>query len=88
VAVATTTPVDYGCSTVHYADVNGREVNTASPLGGGIDTTEYDAFGNTVRALSAANRAQALNDSTSDSAQTEAALPRHSRRRPTCRTCR
>ncbi|MGQ0846126.1 MAG: RHS repeat-associated core domain-containing protein, partial [Sporichthyaceae bacterium] len=46
-------------ATVHYLNVDGREVNTLSP-GGGLDTVEYDAFGNTVRELSATNRVLAL----------------------------
>jgi RHS repeat-associated protein len=76
VSVATTTPVDYGCASVHYTDANGREVNTASPSGGGISTTEYDGYGNVVRSLSAENRARALDDSDTDVAATEAALSR------------
>ncbi|MEU5168711.1 DUF6973 domain-containing protein [Streptomyces mutomycini] len=50
---------DYGRATVHYLSASAREVNTAQP-GGHIGTTEYDRFGNTVRELSAANRAIAL----------------------------
>jgi YD repeat-containing protein len=44
---------------VHYLGVSGREVNSAEP-GGHITTTEFDRFGNSVRELSAANRAVAL----------------------------
>jgi len=51
--------------TVHYLDVDGREVNTASYSGTGaagwhIDTTEYNATGATVRSLTARNREEAL----------------------------
>ncbi|MEV6163758.1 DNRLRE domain-containing protein [Streptomyces sp. NPDC052052] len=49
----------YARATVHYLGVSGREVNTAEP-GGHIGTEEYDRFGNTVRKLSAGNRAVAL----------------------------
>ncbi|MFC8724436.1 DNRLRE domain-containing protein [Streptomyces bacillaris] len=50
---------DYSRASLHYLGVSGREVNSASP-GGHITTTEHDRFGNTVRELSAANRATAL----------------------------
>ncbi|WP_307790501.1 DNRLRE domain-containing protein [Streptomyces actuosus] len=50
---------DYGRATVSYTDASGREVNSATP-GGHVTTTEYDRFGNTVRALSAADRELAL----------------------------
>ncbi|MGW0955774.1 polymorphic toxin-type HINT domain-containing protein [Streptomyces sp. NPDC002545] len=53
------TAAAYRRAEVHYLGVSGREVNSASP-GGYITTTEYDRFGNTVRELSAANRAVAL----------------------------
>ncbi|MFD1833095.1 DNRLRE domain-containing protein [Streptomyces desertarenae] len=53
------TPAAYRRAEVHYLGASGREVNTAAP-GGHISTTEYDRFGNTVRELSAANRAVAL----------------------------
>ena len=51
---------------VHYLDVNGREVNTASYSGTGatgwhITTTEYGPTGNTLRSLTATNREEALN---------------------------
>ncbi|WP_425576400.1 DNRLRE domain-containing protein [Streptomyces glaucosporus] len=52
-------PGDYGRATVHYLNASGREVNTAQP-GKHVSTTEYDRFGNTVRELSASNRALAL----------------------------
>ncbi|MET7550249.1 DNRLRE domain-containing protein [Streptomyces sp. NPDC005479] len=50
---------DYKRATVHYLGASGREVNTAEP-GGNISTQEYDRFGNTVRTLSASNRAVAV----------------------------
>jgi len=54
---------------VHYLDVEGREVNTASYSGTGaagwhIDTTEYDATGKTLRSLTAGNREEALSPTT------------------------
>ncbi|MCC9708460.1 DNRLRE domain-containing protein [Streptomyces sp. MNU76] len=52
---------------IHYLGISGREVNTASP-GGHIGTSEYDHFGNTVRTLTAANRAVALGLTTTDKA--------------------
>jgi RHS repeat-associated protein len=52
---------------ITYLGVSGREVNSASP-GGHIGTIEYDRFGNTVRELSAANRAVALGLTTADKA--------------------
>ncbi|WP_258055037.1 DNRLRE domain-containing protein [Streptomyces sp. Ru71] len=59
---------DYKRATLTYTDNSGREVNTATP-GGHITTTEYDRFGNTVRALTAANRELAL--ATSGAGQAE-----------------
>ncbi|WP_435851509.1 DNRLRE domain-containing protein [Streptomyces thermolilacinus] len=58
---------DYKRATVTYLGVSGRSVNTATP-GGHISTTEYDRFGNTVRELSAGNRAVALGLSADDRA--------------------
>lgn len=58
---------DYRRATVVYADADGREVNTAAP-GGYISTNQYDRFGNTVRSLSAANRAVALGLTPADQA--------------------
>ncbi|MFJ3786834.1 DNRLRE domain-containing protein [Streptomyces sp. NPDC090093] len=49
----------YARANITYMGVSGRSVNTATP-GGHISTTEYDRFGNTVRELSASNRAVAL----------------------------
>ncbi|MFE0097063.1 sugar-binding protein, partial [Streptomyces sp. NPDC059015] len=63
---------DYKRADVHYLGVSGREVNTATP-GGHISTTEYDRFGNTVRELSAGNRAVALG-LTADATATQADL--------------
>ena len=57
----------YARAEVHYLGVSGREVNSASP-GGHITTIEYDRFGNTVRELTAANRAVALGLTTADKA--------------------
>ncbi|MGQ0631046.1 MAG: DNRLRE domain-containing protein [Sporichthyaceae bacterium] len=53
----------YTRATIHYLDVEGREVNTAIP-GGAISTTEYDEFGNSIRELSFNNRARALRPAT------------------------
>ncbi|ELS56626.1 DNRLRE domain-containing protein [Streptomyces viridochromogenes] len=61
------TAADYKRAEVHYLGVSGREVNSATP-GGHISTTEYDRFGNTVRELSAANRAVALGLTAADKA--------------------
>ncbi|MFE7562432.1 DNRLRE domain-containing protein [Kitasatospora sp. NPDC057500] len=49
----------YNRASVTYTNASGREVNTATP-GGGITTTEYNAYGNVVRTLSAENRILAL----------------------------
>lgn len=53
---------DWPYATLHYLDVNGEEVNTATYGAGAwqIDTTQYDANGKDVWELSAGNRAQAL----------------------------
>ncbi|SMF06641.1 DNRLRE domain-containing protein [Streptomyces sp. Amel2xC10] len=61
------TATAYKRATVHYLGVSGREVNTAAP-GGHITATEYDRFGNTVRELTAANRAVALGITADDKA--------------------
>ncbi|MFD8914046.1 DNRLRE domain-containing protein [Streptomyces sp. NPDC059575] len=58
---------DYKRAALHYLGVSGREVDSATP-GGHISTTEYDRFGNTVRELSAANRAVALGITADDRA--------------------
>lgn len=57
------TSSSYTRAEIHYLDVNGRESNTATP-GGHITTTDFDAFGNPARQLSAANRELALAAST------------------------
>ncbi|WP_461083852.1 polymorphic toxin-type HINT domain-containing protein [Streptomyces deserti] len=57
----------YTRAEIHYLGVSGREVNSATP-GGHISTTEYDRFGNTVRELTAANRAVALGLTAADRA--------------------
>ncbi|MCA1683945.1 MAG: sugar-binding protein, partial [Actinobacteria bacterium] len=53
---------DWAYADVSYLDVNGRQTNNASYGAGAwqIATTEYDAYGNTIRALTAGNRAEAL----------------------------
>lgn len=58
---------DYKRASVQYLGVSGREVNSVTP-GGHISSTEYDRFGNTVRELSAANRAVALGLTADDKA--------------------
>ncbi|MFK0195862.1 DNRLRE domain-containing protein [Kitasatospora sp. NPDC090308] len=53
----------YKPATVHYLNASGNEVNTATPSvldKGDIDTSEYDRYGNVVRALDATNRSIAL----------------------------
>ncbi|GAB2726439.1 hypothetical protein GCM10027072_20600 [Streptomyces bullii] len=62
---ANLTSTGYGRATVHYLNASGREVNTATP-GKHISTTEYDRYGNTVRELTAANRALALGTTDAD----------------------
>ncbi len=57
----------YQRADITYLGVSGRSVNAATP-GGHISTTEYDRFGNTVRELSAANRAVALGITPADRA--------------------
>ncbi|MGW2399471.1 DNRLRE domain-containing protein [Kitasatospora sp. NPDC001664] len=59
------TPAAYKRAAITYTNASGREVNSAVP-GGHLTTTEYDARGNTVRALSAANRAVALGVTAAD----------------------
>ncbi|MFH9723722.1 DNRLRE domain-containing protein [Streptomyces sp. NPDC017254] len=61
------TAADYGRASVTYTNASGRQVNTAAP-GGHIATTEYDQFGNTVRELTAGNRALALGGTPKDQA--------------------
>jgi RHS repeat-associated protein len=52
-------PSSYDHATVHYLNVDGREVNTADPSGA-VSTVEHDGRGNVVRELSPANRQRAL----------------------------
>ncbi|MER5466894.1 DNRLRE domain-containing protein, partial [Streptomyces sp. NPDC002668] len=59
------TASDYTRADITYMGVSGRSVNAATP-GGNITTTESDRFGNTVREVSAANRAIALGVSAND----------------------
>ncbi|GII22579.1 hypothetical protein Pme01_21760 [Planosporangium mesophilum] len=61
-------PSSYEGATITYFDTNGHPVNVARP-GGFIDTTWYDAYGATVRTLTAGNRQTALNSSTSVAGQ-------------------
>ncbi|WP_240742020.1 DNRLRE domain-containing protein [Micromonospora zingiberis] len=71
-----TLPSSYERATVTYLDANAREVNTATP-GGHLNATWYDQWGNTVRTLTAGNRARALNASTTDDAAAESMLARN-----------
>lgn len=52
-------PTSYSNATVHYLNASGLEVNTLAP-GGHLDVEEFDDKGNSVRELSADNRASAL----------------------------
>lgn len=56
---AGTLPGSFDQATVTYLDADGRSVNTVTP-GGHTSATWYDARGNAVRSLTAANRAAAL----------------------------
>ncbi|MGA6169649.1 DNRLRE domain-containing protein [Streptomyces sp. NPDC012600] len=56
---------DYRRASITYTNASGRQVNAAEP-GGNITTTEYDRFGNTVRELTAGNRALALGATAAD----------------------
>ncbi|MGW7304263.1 DNRLRE domain-containing protein [Streptomyces sp. NPDC054835] len=58
---------DYRRASITYTDASGREVNTVDP-GGNVTTTEYDRYGNTVRELTAGNRALALGGTAADQA--------------------
>ncbi|MEU7871931.1 RHS repeat-associated core domain-containing protein [Dactylosporangium sp. NPDC049140] len=68
-----TMPATYDRATVTYLDPNGRTVDEVKP-GGFTAATWYDAYGHTVRSLTAANRARALDASASDTAAAEATL--------------
>jgi len=56
------TATDYQYAQIDYYDASGRGVNTASYVNGAwaVSTTQYDAYGNPVSSLSAADRATAL----------------------------
>jgi RHS repeat-associated protein len=74
-------PSDYTGAIIHYLDPDGYQVNTASPSppgveGASIATTETDAHGNVVRALSPQNRLAALESE--DSAARSRELDTHS----------
>ncbi|WP_067503824.1 RHS repeat-associated core domain-containing protein [Actinoplanes sp. TFC3] len=66
-------PSSYERASISYLDANGRTVNGAEP-GGYISSQSYDKWGNQIRSLDAANRQQALEDSTTDTADQEAGL--------------
>jgi RHS repeat-associated protein len=52
-------PSNYTRATIHYLNVDGREINTVAP-GGWASTTEYDRYGHVVRELTPRNRERAL----------------------------
>jgi RHS repeat-associated protein len=55
------TATDFTYATIDYYDANGQQVNQATYNGAwNVTTSEYDGFGNTVRTLTAADRATAL----------------------------
>ncbi|MGW6564963.1 DNRLRE domain-containing protein [Streptomyces sp. NPDC054975] len=58
---------DYGRASITYTNASGREVNAIDP-GRNVTTTEYDRFGNTLRKLTAGNRALALGGTAADQA--------------------
>jgi RHS repeat-associated protein len=62
---STTSPTqtDYQYATVDYFDASGHQVNSAAYIDGNwaVATTQYDAYGNVISTLSAADRAAALN---------------------------
>ncbi|MFE7479859.1 DNRLRE domain-containing protein [Streptomyces sp. NPDC057552] len=58
---------DYRRAWITYTNASGRQVNAATP-GGSITTAEYDHHGNTVRELTAGNRALALGSTAADRA--------------------
>jgi len=71
--VPSSPPSSYERADITYLDANAQEVNEAAP-GGRITATGYNLHGSVTRTLSAANRARALNASTTDTAADEAAL--------------
>ena len=56
------TAADYQYAQIDYYDASGRQVNAASYINGAwaVTTTQYDAYGDTISTLSAADRATAL----------------------------
>ena len=71
-----TTNRDWTTATVSYLDVNGRTVNTETPVTGAtpaIDATQYDLSGNPTFALTAGNRATVMG--ANDPAETAAGGP-------------
>ena len=70
---AGTMPSSYERASITYLDANARAVNTAVP-GGGLSTTWYDTYGNTVRTLTPGNRQRALDAAPSDTAAVEASI--------------
>jgi RHS repeat-associated protein len=68
-----TMPSSWTRAHLTYMDTSGQVVNTVEP-GGATTAGWYDATGNVVRSLTAANRDRALNASTTDTATDEAAL--------------
>jgi RHS repeat-associated protein len=65
-------PSSYAHATVYYMDVEGQNVNVATPSGAGtsspsISTTETDEHGNVLRELSAQNRLRVLEVAESES---------------------
>ncbi len=52
---------EYKRAGVFYMDAQARVTNVAAP-GGGISTKEYNEYGDTIRTLSVANRAKALEE--------------------------
>jgi RHS repeat-associated protein len=70
---AGTLPSSYDRAALTYLDANGRAVDTVAP-GGATTATWYDAYGSTVRTLTAGNRTRALDAAPSDTAAEEAAI--------------
>ncbi|MFF9219062.1 RHS repeat-associated core domain-containing protein [Streptomyces viridosporus] len=62
------TKSSYARAVIHYLNTSGAQVNTIDEAGG-IETTEFDQHGNTVRTLSAGNHALALGATDADKAR-------------------
>ncbi|WGL50735.1 RHS repeat-associated core domain-containing protein [Nocardioides sp. BP30] len=64
---------DWPYAAIHYLDVQGREVNTATYGANDwqIESTQYDTNGDDIWDLSASNRDQALNPTTGPSSPTD-----------------